>query len=85
MKEKKESSTLSLDKVKTGESGVIDLIAGDSHFAGRTAGKGFTPEAEIVVVQNFGVGPIIVYLRDTQIALGRNEAEKIIVRRNNGD
>jgi len=31
------------------------------------------------MVQNFGRGPIIVMVRGTRIALGRGEAQKIIV------
>lgn len=31
------------------------------------------------MVQNFARGPLIVALRDTRLALGRGEAEKILV------
>lgn len=31
------------------------------------------------MVQNFGHGPIIVMVRGTRIALGRGEAEKVMV------
>jgi ferrous iron transport protein A len=47
----------------------------------RMASLGFTPGAEITVVQNFGRGPLITLVRDARIALGRGEASKIQVRR----
>ena len=48
---------------------------------------GFTPGARLRVIQNRGRGPLIVAVRDTRVALGRGEAEKILVERlaGNGD
>jgi len=43
------------------------------------AALGFTPGAEVTIVQNFGHGPLIVLLRDTRVALGRGEAGKVSV------
>ena len=40
---------------------------------------GFTPETPLSMVQNNGRGPVLVYLRDTMVALGRSEAKKITV------
>lgn len=45
----------------------------------RLATLGFTPDARVTMVQNFGRGPIIVMVRGTRIALGRGEAEKVMV------
>lgn len=45
----------------------------------RLATLGFTPGAKVTIEQNFGHGPIIVMVRGTRIALGRGEAQKIIV------
>jgi Fe2+ transport system protein FeoA len=42
---------------------------------------GFTPGAEVTVVQNYGRGPLIARVRDARIALGRGEAKKIHVQR----
>ncbi len=50
-------------------------------FLSRLASLGFTPGAHLRVVQNYGHGPIIVSLRDTRVALGRGEANKILVER----
>jgi len=46
---------------------------------GRLAVLGFTPDAEVMMLQNFGRGPLIVTVRDTRIALGRGEAGKVRV------
>jgi Fe2+ transport system protein FeoA len=42
---------------------------------------GFTPGADVTIVQNFGRGPLIARVRDARIALGRGEANKVYVRR----
>jgi ferrous iron transport protein A len=44
------------------------------------ASLGFTPGAPVVMVQNFGRGPLIVLVREARIALGRGEADKVLVR-----
>lgn len=72
---------VSLDQMRSGSWVIIQSIDGDKKFVRRAAGRGFTPEAALLVVQNFGIGPLIVFLCDTQVALGRGEAKKIIVRR----
>jgi ferrous iron transport protein A len=54
-------------------------MQGGHDFLSRLASLGFTPGARLRVVQNYGRGPLIVSLRDTRVALGRGEAEKILV------
>jgi len=44
------------------------------------AALGFTPGAEVHMVQNFGRGPIIVMVRGTRIALGKGEADQVRVK-----
>ena len=66
-----------LDLLKTGNKGVIKDLAGGLSFLSRASSTGFTPGTEVTMVQNFKRGPLIVYLRDTHIALGRSEAKKI--------
>ena len=71
----------SLSSVRSGESVRIRRMAGGHQFLSRLASLGFTPGAHLEVVQNYGHGPIIVRLRDTRVALGRGEAQKILVER----
>jgi ferrous iron transport protein A len=54
-------------------------MLGGHHFLSRLASLGFTPGARLRVVQNYGRGPIIVSVRETRVALGRGESEKILV------
>ena len=73
-----------LTKLDVGEVGVVCELDGGRGVVGRLAALGFTPEAEVTMVQNFGHGPLIVAVRDTRIALGRGEAGKIRVVRKGG-
>lgn len=68
-----------LSNLAPGEVGIVQGLAGGRGFVGRLAALGFTPGAEVTMVQNFGHGPIIVIVRDTRIALGRGEAWKVQV------
>ncbi len=70
----------SLSGVRNGESVQIRRMDGGHQFLSRLASLGFTPGAHLQVIQNYGHGPIIVRLRDTRVALGRGEADKIMVR-----
>ena len=70
---------VSLSTVRSGDSVKIKRMTGGHHFLSRLASLGFTPGARLRVVQNYGRGPIIVNVRETRVALGRGEAEKILV------
>jgi Fe2+ transport system protein FeoA len=73
------ASTKALCELPVGARGIIRQLHGGRHFSARIAALGFTIGAEVVVVKNFGRGPIIAAVRDTQVALGRFEAGKIQV------
>lgn len=66
-----------LDKFCAGESGVIQAISGGHKFLSRASAMGFTPNASVKVLKNGKHGPLIVNLRDTEVAIGRGEAAKI--------
>lgn len=74
-----------LSVVPSGESVQIREMLGGHHFLSRLVSLGFTPGTRLKVVQNFGRGPIIVSIRDTRVALGRCEAERILVDRLTGE
>jgi len=69
----------SLGELATGERGVIRQLQGGRLFTSRLTTLGFTIGAGVRVIQNYGRGPIIVEVCDTHIALGRGEAQKILV------
>lgn len=75
------AETVPLSTMRPGEQGVVVRLLGGRCLLSRMASLGFTPGAEITVVQNFGRGPLIARVRDARIALGRGEAERIHVRR----
>ena len=68
-----------LNYLQTGSSAVIKSLAGGDSFLCRITSMGFVPETPIVVVRNGRSGPLLVSLRDTNVALGRGEAAKIMV------
>ena len=75
-----------LAELTPGERGVIEELLGGRTFRARVLALGFTPGAPLVMVNNTGSGPIIVLVRDTRVALGRGEAQKIyVVRRTEPD
>jgi ferrous iron transport protein A len=68
-----------LAHLHTGTQATVIELLGGSDCVGRLAALGFTPGVTLDVVRNPGRGPIIVSLLDTQIALGRGEAHRVIV------
>ncbi len=73
--------TSKLSAVPGGESVRIRRLAGGQAFLSRLAPLGFIPGARLRVIQNPGRGPLLVAVRDTRVALGRGEADKILVER----
>jgi ferrous iron transport protein A len=70
---------MSLSSVRTGESVRVKHIDSGHTLLSRLATLGFTPGAQLKVIQNRGRGPLIVSVRGTRVALGRGEASKILV------
>jgi len=48
-------------------------------LASRLIALGLTPGSEVCVLQNRGRGPIIVEVHGARVALGRGQAEKVLV------
>lgn len=73
------SNSLHLAQIKSGDHVVLlDFNAGKG-LINRLNSLGMTPGADIRVVQNIGRGPLIVSVRGARIALGRGEAEQLVV------
>lgn len=68
-----------LNELGASAAGLIRRFRGGKDFVNRMATLGFTAGAEVRVVQNYSHGPVIVVVRDVQIALGRGEAAKVLV------
>lgn len=72
---------MNLGSLKQGDDAIVrDIVGGDS-FISRVSSIGFTPDTLVTMIQNNGRGPVLVFLRDTQVALGRDMAELITVKR----
>lgn len=71
-----------LIKLATGQSGCIKSYSGRRGMLGRCLSLGFTPGSPVKMVENYGRGPVLVRVHDTQVALGRGLAEKIIINKN---
>lgn len=70
-----------LAELVTGEQATILSFQNMRGTAGRLTSLGFTPSVRVIMVQNYGRGPLLVTVRGTYVALGRGEAEGIIVQR----
>jgi ferrous iron transport protein A len=79
-----DSDVVPLSALGAGEHGVVVEMNGGRGMLGRMTAMGFTPGAEVTIVQNFGRGPLIALVRDARIALGRGEARRLYVRRRSG-
>jgi ferrous iron transport protein A len=70
---------VALGALQNGEKGLVHSFEAGHRLISRLCALGFTPGAEVAMLQNCGHGPVIVRIRDTRIALGRGEVEKILV------
>ncbi|MCR5399782.1 MAG: ferrous iron transport protein A [Lachnospiraceae bacterium] len=70
---------MSLSEVKENKSAVIASINGDTRFLSRITSIGLTPGCRVNVIKNDKNRPVLVYSRDTMIALNRKECEGIMV------
>ncbi len=68
-----------LSELKKDSVGVIASINGDSRFISRITSIGLTPGCRLTVIKNEKRRPLLVYSRDTMIALNRNECDWIEV------
>jgi len=58
---------------------VVAAVKGDTRFISRITSIGITPGCKVTIVKNEKSRPIIIYSRDTMIALNRNECKNIMV------
>lgn len=68
-----------LSELSIGERTVIFQFKMPGTTVNRLLSLGFTPGIEISMMQNYGRGPLVVNLRGTRVALGRDEASGILV------
>lgn len=71
-----------LTDLNTGDHGYVLSLGSGKAITSRLSSLGFTPGVEIVMTHNYGHGPLVVTVRGTRVALGRQEARAIQVQRN---
>ena len=68
-----------LTKLKTGEKARIAELSGERRYLSRITSIGLNVNYEIEMMQNVKSCPLLVYGRDTMIALNRAESDHILV------
>jgi len=68
-----------LETLKKGNLGKVLSISGNSRFLSRISSIGITIGSTVEVIQNEKKYPVLIYQRDTLIALNREESKKIMV------
>lgn len=68
-----------LSTTKQGTIGTVAKIQGDKRFMGRITSIGISIGCEIEVLQNPKKRPLLLYSRDTMIAINKQESEKIML------
>ncbi len=71
---------LPLNQLPSGVAAQVVQVNGGHGLINRIASLGFTPGAEVTLLQNYGHGPLIASVRGSRLALGRGEAEHILVK-----
>ncbi len=69
----------SLNSLKVGTRARVKGIDGDTRFLSRITSIGLTPGSTLRVLKNDANRPLLVYSRDTMIALNKNECSNIFV------
>lgn len=68
-----------LSELKKDEEGIISSVNGDARYVGRITSIGITPGCRVRVIKNDKNRPLIVFARDTMIALNHKESSNIEV------
>ncbi len=68
-----------LSGLRPGETASVKSYTGGRAMLGRCLSMGFTPGSTVRMLENYGKGPLLVNVCDSEVALGRGVAEKIMV------
>ncbi len=70
-----------LSELRPGESGVVINLQGGPNFRSKLYPMGLAPGVIIRVLDRFQFGPVIIEAGGTRLAVGKNMAAKIMVRK----
>ena len=68
---------MKLSEANENTSAVVSELVGDDRFISRITSIGLTPGCRISVIKNDKNRPVLLYSRDTMIAVNRSECEDI--------
>jgi ferrous iron transport protein A len=68
-----------LTELLRGQKAVVAAINGAGHFLSRITAIGLTPGCPVEILRNERRQPVLVYSRDTMIAVSRREGAKIML------
>jgi ferrous iron transport protein A len=68
-----------LSEIQTGARIVVRRVDGGRGLLSRLAALGLVVGSDLEVLQNSQDGPMLVRVRNTRVALGRDEARKVLV------
>ncbi len=68
-----------ISTLPAGKEAVIVQIDGDTRFLSRITSIGLTPGCKVKIIKNDKNRPLLVYSRDTMIALNKKECQNIKV------
>jgi ferrous iron transport protein A len=64
---------------KCGQRGVVAALDGDGRFLSRITAIGLTIGCPVEIIRSERRQPVLLYSRDTMIAINRREGEKIML------
>lgn len=70
---------MKLSELKTGGTGTVTRVAGDARFVSRVTSIGINEGCPIEVVQNVKKRPILLFERDSLMAIDRKDCDLIDV------
>jgi ferrous iron transport protein A len=70
---------MSLNEVRENTDAIINELKGDARFISRITSIGLTPGCRVSIIKNDKNRPVLLYSRDTMIAVNRKECAGILV------
>ncbi|MBR1651366.1 MAG: ferrous iron transport protein A [Lachnospiraceae bacterium] len=68
-----------LRDLKVGSEAVVTSISGDVRYLSRITSIGITPGCRVRMLKNDKNRPLLIFSRDTMIALNKKESESILI------
>jgi ferrous iron transport protein A len=68
-----------LSEIQAGEKVVVKEIRADERLISRTSSMGITVGSTLEIIRNEKKQPLLLFCRDTMVAINRKECEKIKV------